>query len=314
MNKVINSKCICKKGLPWIHCRVIMMEPCEHILHDKCYRSLKDRYICPMCNTPIMNTRSLTDKVTNEKQRQQFIDLLSMTNSRDTYKAKPIDVLDNIIDLTDILISMPFTRGVSQGRELCKKIFSMNDIDIVVKGEDKLLKSEKVFISNHTCYLDFIVLFYILKTGFLASHFINESWVGQQIAKIVQLLIIKRGKNVNTVEKIAEYVKKHNSICLFPEGMITHQDTIIRYRTGAFYSGFPVQPVVLRYDPVPSESGITEFITKWASCKKMNITVEILDPFYPPFDDQKIERVREVMAKAGNMYLSRVSNKDIVDK
>ena len=66
---------------------------------------------------------------------------------------------------------------------------------------------------------------------------------------IVPLLIIKRGKNANTVKKMKNYVRKHGSICLFPEGIITHPDTIIQFRTGAFNIGEPILPVVIKYNP-----------------------------------------------------------------
>ena len=50
---------------------------------------------------------------------------------------------------------------------------------------------------------------------------------------------------------------------------------------------------------------------KIASRQKEIIEVHILDPVYPPFDDQKIETIRQLMANRGGMVLSRVSNKDI---
>ncbi len=95
---------------------------------------------------------------------------------------------------------------------------------------------------------------------------------------------------------------------------MTHPDTIIRFRTGAFHIGFPVYPIVLKYNNIIADSSIGTFIFKLASGNKTIVDMEILDPFYPPFDDNKIELVRFAMAKAGNMAMSRVSNRDIIDK
>jgi hypothetical protein len=41
--------------------------------------------------------------------------------------------------------------------------------------------------------------------------------------------------------------------------------------------------------------------------------VHVLGPYYPPFDDQTIEKIRLDMARHGNMVLSRVSNRDVID-
>lgn len=310
MDKIINSRCICKKGLPWIMTKVIMFEPCEHLFHKKCVR---DMALCPICNIRVDKVRTITDTINNNRDKQRFVDILSMTNTVDSYKIDPLDVIDNVIDLGSILLQIPFARGMKQGLEICKKILSMNNVDIIVRGEDKILKTPKVFISNHTCYPDFIVLFYVLKSGFLSSSVLGETWIGEKLSKIVPLLMIQRGKDVNTVDKMREYIKEKGSICLFPEGMITNQETIIKFRTGAFHTGYPVQPIVIRYDPLPSDISVTKFVLRWSSCKKMTITVDILDPIYPPFDEEKIEYTRKKMAEVGNMHLSRVSNKDLKD-
>ena len=36
-----------------------------------------------------------------------------------------------------------------------------------------------------------------------------------------------------------------------------------------------------------------------------------MDPFYPPFDDNKIESVRTEMADKGELLMARTSNKDV---
>jgi 1-acyl-sn-glycerol-3-phosphate acyltransferase len=110
------------------------------------------------------------------------------------------------------------------------------------------------------------------------------------------------------------YVKKHGSICLFPEGMISHPDTIIRFRTGAFYVGYPVQPIIIKYEPVIYDNDMDTMIKKLLSSDNLTITLHILPQQLPPFDDKKIEDIRELMGKTGNIALSRVSNKDMNDK
>ena len=153
-----------------------------------------------------------------------------------------------------------------------------------------------------------------MNTGFLSSSVIYDNIISKQLVDVVPLLIIDRGAGKsNTVEKMKKYVEKTGSICLFPEGMITHPDTIIKFRTGAFNVGYPVYPIVLKYKNVVADMFADSFIMKIISNQKETIEMHILDPFYPPFDENKIELVRCAMAERGKMVLSRVSNRDIVE-
>ena len=44
---------------------------------------------------------------------------------------------------------------------------------------------------------------------------------------------------------------------------------------------------------------------------EINVTVYINDFFYPPFDNEKIEKVRDHMISIGKFEKSRVSNKSL---
>ncbi len=125
--------------------------------------------------------------------------------------------------------------------------------------------------------------------------------------------MIKRGDTKKTVPKIKKFVDKYGSICLFPEGMITHPATLGRFRTGAFNTNYPVIPITINYSKDITDTSILSFIFKLASKSKIDITVNIMDPIYPPFDMKKIENIRTSMAFKGNFLLSRVSNRDITD-
>jgi len=43
MIKNINSRCHCGNGLPWIKEEVIMLEPCEHLIHKKCFTTFRSQ-------------------------------------------------------------------------------------------------------------------------------------------------------------------------------------------------------------------------------------------------------------------------------
>ena len=80
---------------------------------------------------------------------------------------------------------------------------------------------------------------------------------------------------------------------------------------GAFYTEAPVCPIIIKYNKIPYADSFNEFLLKIVSIRNINIDVYINDFFYPPFNDQKIEYVRNYMAKTGNLNISRVSNKSI---
>ena len=312
--KVINSRCICKSGLPWIkNYEVIMLNPCEHLIHLKCFNKLHTTK-CPYCNIHIYNIIHANDFKKDKSLYQKCIDIISMSNFDNMSKIYTDQALLNLPNFMGILSQLPFAKGINESVKICEDLFAMNNIEIRVKGLKYLKNPEpKVFISNHTSYLDFLILFYILKTGFLASSAILENCLTKKLLDLAPILVINRGIDTNTVEKMREHVKKTGSLCLFPEGIITHPDTIIKFRTGAFHIGYPVYPIVLKYKNVISDMSSKDFLLKIMSCQKEIIDMHILHPFYPPFDDNKIEMVRSAMANKGNMMLSRVSNRDVID-
>ena len=311
--KIINSRCICKKGLPWINLKVVMILPCEHLIHQECLnKDIKNnKYICPICSKKIFKIIDHKYYRHDHKYFQQCIDILSVTNFDNSTSINMIEVTKNLPLFLNILCNIPLDSGIQHGENICSKIFNMNNIKINVYGFNKLKNiTKKVYISNHTCYLDFIILFYILKTGFVSSSAILDNVISKNLLNIIQCMIIKRGNTKNTVQQMKDYVDKHNSICLFPEGMMTNPNTLIEFRTGAFYIGYPIIPIVIKYKNVISAMDISNFILKIASYQIEEVDVFILDPYYPPFDHKKI---RLEMAKTGNLLLSRVSNRDLHD-
>lgn len=321
-NKIINSKCVCKKGLPWIKSKIIMLIPCEHMLHYQCYIKMKSN-ICPICEAQIDNIQSLkninnaTNALTYDKRSiidQRMIDILSMTNFDSDTKIDYFGVSDNFVHLMSTLCTIPISRGISDGVSLCESILSLNNTKITIIGENKIkTQGKKVFISNHSTELDFIVLFYVLKSGYLSSSFLNETLIGRYLSKIIPCLVIERGKSVNTVDKMKQFVDDNGSICLFPEGVKSHPATLINFRTGAFNIGYPIYPVVITYNTTIADESVKNFALKLSSKKDLEITIRILDPEYPPFTPKDIQLIRLKMAVAGKLMLSRVSNRDIVD-
>lgn len=315
-NKSLNAKCICGSVLIWKKYNHLMLEPCEHIIHQKCLIIQKNKTICPICKKDITSYHTFDDlqnkKNTSKDFYQKYVDMISMKNFDNLYDNN-MDYF-NMIDIIGLISRFPFLSGYKDGKDGCRDLLSLMNCKIITKGLNNINNNEPhIFIANHTSYLDFVVIFYLFKCGFLSSAIIRDMWVGKQVMNIVPLLIIERGKDNNTVEKMKQYVKENGSICLFPEGMITHPDTLIRFRTGAFHVGYPIYPVVINYDPVIYDTNMYNFVNKLSNARNFTVHVNILESEKPPFNDLMIEQIRHKMAKAGNLALSRVSNRDIKD-
>jgi Acyltransferase len=316
-NKNLNSTCFCGLGLPWMGCETVMAYPCDHMCHIDCYNKLDDNANknCELCGEPILRLFGLLDE---DIDPQRFADILSMTHFCDMSENSPASFIDSIFDLTTVMARLPFVDSVEDGKHLCEGLFSMNNMTLKVYGQEKLkLEKNKVFISNHTTYYELPIIYYLLNTGFLASSIADDSKIVTQTKKFIPLLTFKRGekkdRKFNLVDKMRDFVDDNGSICLFPEGLISHPDALIRFRTGAFHIGRPVYAVVIRYPEIIADGYVNQVLYKMGAKKDMTIEVHILGPYYPPFTPEDIDKIQADMAYHGKMVISRVSNRDIKD-
>lgn len=315
LQKHINSRCSCGNGLNWTSDQIVMIEPCEHLVHLKCINKKKNE--CMICNeeyTEYLTESDLKHLKDIPEYYQKYVDLISMKSINDLTEYNNAYVITNIPNLLGVGLSLPFTRGFDTGHDVCKNMLCSLNAIVKVNGRHNIKKGKKIIIANHTTYCDFIILFFLFKCGFLSSTAIKDSPIGRLLINIIPLLLIDRGNKQNTVTRIKEYVEEHEMLCLFPEGIMTHPDTIINFRTGAFHVGYSICPVIIRYDPVIADSNILSFIRKAISYDKFKIIIDILPTETFPFSEAKIEKIRNDMGKTGNMALSRVSNRDIKEE
>jgi 1-acyl-sn-glycerol-3-phosphate acyltransferase len=314
MDKVTNCKCVCDKVMIWTNDQTINIDPCDHIVHKKC---LVDKTKCPICGIEVTNYYNEKELIklskTDKKYYQKYVDMISIKNPSYLSTRNTKKIIAKLPATVNIISKIMMSKGFDKAKEIVEELLTMFNTEMIVHGENNIIDINKVIIANHTSVVDFMVIPYLFRCGFLSSITILKSYGGRLVKNIVPLLLIDRTKKENTVNKIKEFVKKEGSICLFPEGFQTHPDTITKFRTGAFYADSPVQPVVIKYDPPVYDPSIDKMVEKLLSVDKFNIEVHILPIEYPPFDDQKIENIRKKMGKAANLALSRVSNKDIKD-
>lgn len=313
-NKNLNSKCSCGVGLPWKNDEIIMAYPCEHMFHSKCFASLNTNNICPICNVSIERFITMFDE---DIHHQRFADILSMTYYDDMSDTSPARFLDSVFDLASLFARLPFVTSRKTGKEICEQLFALNNLTLKVYGMDKIkLEKNKVYICNHVSHLELVIIYYLLGTGFLAASIVGQSKIVEQLKQVVPLLTFERGskeRQLNIVDEMRNFVNESGSICLFPEGLMKHPDVLVRFRSGAFHIGRPVYAITIRHNNIISDGYINGFLYKLGGKRDMNIEVHILGPYYPPFAEHDIEKIRHDMAKAGNMVLSRVTNRDVVD-
>lgn len=311
-DKELNSKCSCQIGLSWKNDEVTMAYPCEHMFHSKCFKKLNN--ICPFCQLQILKGLTMFD---DDIHHQRFSDILSMSHYDDMSCTSPGRFLDSIFDVASIIAWLPFISSRKTGKEICEKVFALNNLTMKVYGLDKVkLEKNKVFICNHVSMLELVVIYYLLGTGFLASSIVGQSKIIDQVKQFVPLLTFERGdknRKIDIVDEMRKFVDEFGSICLFPEGLMKHPDALVRFRTGAFYIGRPLYAVTIRHNNILSDGYINGFIYKIGGKRDINLEVHVLGPYYPPFSPHDIEKIRHDMAIAGNMVLSRVSNRDAID-
>lgn len=314
MNKIINSRCVCNICLSWTSKKQIMILPCEHIIHESCHKNDK---ICEICNSKIVKIMTFDDikKESNKGiiQYQRYIDMITSSNVDDMLKIDKYDPV-HLSNIISFIGTLPLMKGYDECQKACQDILKFMNTKLIIRGMEHINDKPKVYISTHTTHLDWIVISSIINTSYMAGAFIGKSFFGKIIMDIIPLLIIDRNKkNASTVQEMGKHIKTHGSLCLFPEGTVTHPDIIQRFRTGAFYTGYPVQPIVIRYDKMIYDNDVTKYVKKISTTKDLTVSVDILPSELPPFDDKRIEEIRHKMAKTGNLAVSRVSNRDLIE-
>lgn len=331
---ILNNICFCKTYFSYNKDKISLLMPCNHFVHEKCINEeiysnalIKKKYSieCPICKKEVNDIISEKKIMCNKKLIQYKIDLesIKINDSGDlNYISLPVAILKLNSFLNKLIISETendllatlelFLRSANIKINIIDNTknspinYVNNKIEWIKKKD---IISNKVLISNHSHYLDSFVLYYLFKSGFVAGEFINKTDIGRIIASKCNLLIFDRSKDTNMVEKIKKYLKEKHIITIYPEGAQCNHKTMLKFRTGAFYTDAPVCPIIIKYNPFIWDDDIKNLILKILTQNEIQIDVTINDLIYPPFDSNKINDVRNFMAKVGNLNLSRVSNK-----
>ncbi len=319
-SQIVNFYCVCKRKNKEID-KFNVVLPCCHIFHVNCLDTQCKK--CLICKTKIEKILDEDKIFSNIKYKQIRNDIITvkMNNTGNiNYLSLPFKIT-NFLGYINYLIFSETVQQIVSSTEYILKICNVK-INIINQSSNKDFKivnnniilnnnQKNIIIANHSNYLDIFILYYLFRCGFVASEFINSTQFGRLLTSCCNLLIFRRGVDTNMVEKIKEYLEKFNKIIIFPEGVMKdNNDTLMKFRTGSFYTGANICPVVIKYRNYINDEDMKQSLFKLITQTENIVDIYILPTEYPPFDDEKIEKIREKMAKIGNFKLSRVSNKN----
>ena len=346
--KDVNYACICNDYFTNA-LKVVILYPCSHILHITCHK--RNSKTCPFCNEVITKVIQ-EDELYKSKYKQFFINLdstrLDSSKSFIHYKRLPINIikftsfinkllvsieecdlinsveyflnLANIkINIIDNTINNPIVYG-SHGTNNDGGTGGRggdgggcSDMEYITWKNKADQHKKKILIVNHSHYLDSVILYYLFRTGFVASEFINKLDLGRLVATKCKLLIFRRGIDTNMVNKIKEYLEEKQNIVIYPEGSMGSNNTLRKFRTGAFYTNAYICPIVIKYDPFVWDDDYKTFILKLISQKEIVVNVYVNDLHAPPFTTDQIANIRQEMIDTCDLRDSHVSNRSFKD-
>ena len=323
---LVNYVCYCNNYF-YNTTKIVVLLPCNHLMHEKCisYFLINNKKKCPLCNIPF--TKILTEnRLSSPKYHQNIIDIKSIRLSENTCSINYYTLPFAMVKFTSIMNKMLTARSHEEIFSMVEYFFRLFNIKInlidnttnnpityknnIVKWKKKEDENSNIILlSNHTNYLDSFILIFLFKAGCVSSEFINKLEIGRRLADKCNLLIFKRGSDTNMVDKIKEYLEIHKRIIMYPEGGMCNPENLFRFRTGAFYTGGVICPIIIKYRPYVWDDNFKKYIFKLTTQDEINVDVYVNDLHYPPFNNEKIEKVRDLMAEVGDLKKSRVSNK-----
>ncbi|KAK4348746.1 hypothetical protein RND71_031501 [Anisodus tanguticus] len=194
------------------------------------------------------------------------------------------------------------------------------------KEQAEELERPGAIVSNHISHLDILYHMSSSFPSFVAKRSVAKLPLVGLISKCLGCVYVQREskspdfKGVSGVvnERIREAHQNKSApiMLLFPEGTTTNGDFLLPFKSGAFLSGAPVQPVILSYpyqrlSPAwDSISGVRHVIL--LLCQFVNYVEATWLPVYYPSQQEKddprfyAENFRRLMAHEGNLILSDI--------
>ncbi|MBN3308604.1 LPCT4 acyltransferase, partial [Amia calva] len=195
--------------------------------------------------------------------------------------------------------------------------FSLGFLWIRVKGQRARPQDAPLLaVAPHSSFLDtLMVVTCDLPTVVSRSENLSLPVIGALLRFNQSLLVCRSDPSSRRqcLEQLTHRLRQQGTwpqVLIFPEGTTTNGKALIKFKTGAFVAGVPVQPVLLHYpntlDTVRwTWKGISWIQALWYTTSQLytNVTVEFL-PVYTPSQEEKenpnlfADNVQQLMARA----------------
>ena len=151
----------------------------------------------------------------------------------------------------------PGKRCWNVGRFVAAAFLRLSGIPVAVRGIEHVPEQKTVVLaSNHTSYLDALVLLSILDYrgyAFVAKREFKDNFFMHILLGGFGTQFVERfdvAKSAEHASELAEAARRGISLIVFPEGTLTRNTGLMDFRTGAFQAvaqaGIPVVPIALR--------------------------------------------------------------------
>ena len=169
-----------------------------------------------------------------------------------------------------------------------EKILKIIGVKTTIKG--KIKSGNYLIISNHSSWLDIIILGSTFKTTFLSKIEVSRWPVIGKITTAVDMLFINRGAKdaaLLAVNGISKFILNNRNVTIFPEGTSSGGKDLLKFKPRLFAScidtNSPIQCVIIRYPykeknihpSVPFVRGDSLFLNILKVLFQDNITAEI---------------------------------------
>jgi len=99
---------------------------------------------------------------------------------------------------------------------------------------------------------------------------------------------------------------KWRQTVIFPEGTITDQSCLCRFRTGAFRLGFPVQPITVRYHTILPQEWLLNGLIHNIICLLLNPVALVTVTYHEPMECREGESYREFADRVGRFMADQL--------
>lgn len=186
-----------------------------------------------------------------------------------------------------------------------------------------------LIFAPHSGFFDSMLITYLNFVSVIGRKGTEEILLFGNLTKLCQPIIVDRESEEsrkNTINQIVDRVKSPLDwppLSIFAEGTCTNKRCLIKFKTGAFRPGVPVQPVCFKYNKEIMDTsswtwdGPHWFVISWMALCQIYSPVEFeFLPIYRPSEAEKkdpelfAENVRQVMSKSLDIPMSDYSYED----